>query len=423
MAMRTKGATSFADLPICPDRNRTYQEAEVLPRVRAWASSDGSGDKEKMDWEKLRKAFFWYDAADAENFGAYKLKFADVIDGKLMAVARGVFLAAAVMQGARGGVDIPDADRAGVRGHIARYYAKMRKEFDDDSIVAPWEKSAALPARADRKQLTFVPGTVEFKSYPAEFKIIPGQRIVEGYASMFGNKDDWGDVALRGMFARTLQGDLDRQAQGMKSRIKFCYQHDWEHPIGRPVVIEEDSTGLFTRSPVSRTPLGDEALTLIADDVISEMSIGYNPVQAYVEDGEEETRYLQEVHLFEYSAVTWGGNELTAITGVKGRGALGDALRRFAAIHAEMKEGRVLSGRNKELLQNAVEAMQALLEAAQSDDDDPDGKSTRVAADSLKALAEGARDSELERVVGDLSGYVSAVKAAAEIGVLLRGGA
>ena len=56
-----RGATTFADLPIHPDRKRSYIEAEVLPRVRKWASSDGSGDKDKIDWVKFRKAFFWYE--------------------------------------------------------------------------------------------------------------------------------------------------------------------------------------------------------------------------------------------------------------------------------------------------------------------------------------------------------------------------
>jgi len=145
-AMESRGSTPFADLAMHPDRDRPYREDQVLPRVRKWASSDGSGDKEKMDWRKFRRAFFWYDPDNIENFEGYKLKFADVVDGELVAVWRGVALAAAVMQGARGGVDIPEADRPAVRKHIERYYGKARQEFDDDSIVAPWlERSTESP--------------------------------------------------------------------------------------------------------------------------------------------------------------------------------------------------------------------------------------------------------------------------------------
>ena len=41
--------------------------------------------------------------------------------------------AAAVIQGSRGGVDLPTNDVARVKSHLAKYYAKM-----DDT--APWDK-------------------------------------------------------------------------------------------------------------------------------------------------------------------------------------------------------------------------------------------------------------------------------------------
>jgi hypothetical protein len=42
---------------------------------------------------------------DKENFTAYKLLIADVIDGRLQAVPRAVMAAAAITQGSRGGID------------------------------------------------------------------------------------------------------------------------------------------------------------------------------------------------------------------------------------------------------------------------------------------------------------------------------
>src|SRR5690606_32361444 len=53
---------------------------------------------------------------------------ADVIDGRLMAVPRAIFAAAAVIQGARGGVNIPDSDIPAIKRHLERYYRKMEKE-------------------------------------------------------------------------------------------------------------------------------------------------------------------------------------------------------------------------------------------------------------------------------------------------------
>ena len=134
--LELKGATPFADLPL-GDRAGAWGADEAEGRVRSWA---GGPDKEDVSWDKYRKAFFWYDAGDKENFRAYKLGFADIISGTLTAVPRGVFAAAAAVQGARGGVDLPSGDISGVKAHIEKYYAKMRSKFDDENIVAPWGK-------------------------------------------------------------------------------------------------------------------------------------------------------------------------------------------------------------------------------------------------------------------------------------------
>lgn len=131
-------ATTFSDLPLA-DRTRPWDATKAEASVRKWASSDGSGDKDKIDWGKYRKAFFWYDDDDAENLSAYKLGFAEVSDGRLQAVPRGIFACAAVLRGARGGVDIPAADTAAVKRHVARYYAKL-------DMSPPWSEEAGMTA-------------------------------------------------------------------------------------------------------------------------------------------------------------------------------------------------------------------------------------------------------------------------------------
>ncbi len=76
----------------------------------------------------------WYDAENKDNFTAYKLLIADVVNGKLVAVPRGVMAAGNIMQGASGGTDLPHADIGRVKSHLAKYYQKM-----DDT--APWDRS------------------------------------------------------------------------------------------------------------------------------------------------------------------------------------------------------------------------------------------------------------------------------------------
>jgi hypothetical protein len=118
--------TTFHDFPLAP-RDRKWDGAAAEKRVRAWA---GAQDKPNG---KYRDAHVWYDAGSKQNFTAYKLPFTDVVDGRLVAVPRAVIAAGNVMQGAHGGIDIPQSDITRARNHLARYYKKMGE-------TAPWER-------------------------------------------------------------------------------------------------------------------------------------------------------------------------------------------------------------------------------------------------------------------------------------------
>jgi len=130
------GATAYQNLPVV---EKDWDAGAAKKRVAAWAGGDD------MDWSKYSKAFLWFDSADKEKIGSYKLPYADVIDGSLKAVSRGIFAAAAAIQGARGGVDIPEADIARIRAHLARYYKRMDKEV-------PWSSSDIITFRLDELQ-------------------------------------------------------------------------------------------------------------------------------------------------------------------------------------------------------------------------------------------------------------------------------
>jgi hypothetical protein len=117
--------TRFQDLPLAA-RDREWDGDQADKHVRRWAHAEDEPNA------RFRDAHVWYDGDRPDNFGSYKLLIADVIDGRLQAVPRAVMAAAGVMQGARGGVDLPDDERARVRGHLARYYEKMGE-------VPPWD--------------------------------------------------------------------------------------------------------------------------------------------------------------------------------------------------------------------------------------------------------------------------------------------
>lgn len=117
--------TRFQDLPLA-DEDRTWDGDEAESRVRAWA------DAEDGPTPRYRDAHLWYDGDKPDNFTSYKLLIADVVDGRLYAVPHGIRAAAGVLQGARGGVDIPSDEADRIRHHLERYYAKMH----DDP---PWQ--------------------------------------------------------------------------------------------------------------------------------------------------------------------------------------------------------------------------------------------------------------------------------------------
>jgi hypothetical protein len=118
--------TTFRDLPLA-DRDREWDGDAAEKRVRKWA-----GAQEEPN-AKYRDAHVWYDADKKDNFGSYKLLIADVVDGRLRVVPRAVMAAAAVMQGSRGGIDLPKNDIDRVKSHLAKYYRKMGDE-------APWAR-------------------------------------------------------------------------------------------------------------------------------------------------------------------------------------------------------------------------------------------------------------------------------------------
>lgn len=137
-------ASGSLSLPLAA-RGANWDATAAEGRVRTWA---GGGDSlDNMDWVKYRKAFFWFDDSKPENVSSHKLPFADVIDGELTAIWRGVTAAAGVVNGSRGGVDIPDADMPGVKARIGHYYDRAVHQYDDDSLHVPWSDQARAQAQ------------------------------------------------------------------------------------------------------------------------------------------------------------------------------------------------------------------------------------------------------------------------------------
>jgi hypothetical protein len=175
-----KGAVASHEPPKA-DEDRVWDGDAAVGRLRERASSDGSGDKE-IDWSTYREGFAWYDGDAPEEFGSYKLPHHDVDDGSFVVVWSGVSAAGNVMQGGRGGVDIPSGDEDGVRSHLATHY----RQFDDR--IPPWEEEK-------RKRLTVHPDG-SWELFAPIIKQDADRHVITGHA-LAANVVDYQDDYVR----------------------------------------------------------------------------------------------------------------------------------------------------------------------------------------------------------------------------------
>jgi phage head maturation protease len=129
--IEVKNAVAYSAHPknMKKDETSAWDKNKAIESLRKWASSDGSGDKDKISWVKYRKGFGWYDANVIDNFTSYKLPHHWVENGDFYVVWRGVVAAMAALLGARGGVGIPAEDKKSVYNHLAKHY---KNDFDKE---------------------------------------------------------------------------------------------------------------------------------------------------------------------------------------------------------------------------------------------------------------------------------------------------
>jgi len=145
-----KAVVSYQDLPLA-DADTSWDRTAAEKRVREWATKD-----DEIDWSRYRRAHVLYDRNDPEKLKSYKLLIADVIGGRLKAVPRGIFAAAAVLMGARGGVDeFDEGDVEKAKRHLARYYRKMDKTppWEDEEKTRAWALVTAALNSPDAAQV------------------------------------------------------------------------------------------------------------------------------------------------------------------------------------------------------------------------------------------------------------------------------
>lgn len=201
----------------------------------------------------------------------------------------------------------------------------------------------------------------------AEFKADDaGNGGFEGYASVFGVRDDGGDVVMPGAFAETIPDFTTRGFIGLG--------HDWSGlPIGYVKDAYEDTRGLYITTEYHSTATAQEARRVAQERIAAGkgvyLSIGYSVSpdgSEYSADGS--TRMLKSLKLYEVSQVNIPMLKVAELTGVKaaeqGESAISMArefAERLRAIDAlRKKEGRTLSEQNRKKLADLLEQLQGV---------------------------------------------------------------
>ncbi len=130
-----------------------FKDLGTLPQSATW---DAAGEIKKADTIALKLMSTWFNEKEPDVKSSYKLPHhAGDIGHK--AIWRGVAASMGALLGARGGVDIPDADKKGVYNHLVKHYKQFDKpvpEFKaiEDQVLAGFDEEihAMMLDREDR---------------------------------------------------------------------------------------------------------------------------------------------------------------------------------------------------------------------------------------------------------------------------------
>ena len=181
------------------------------------------------------------------------------------------------------------------------------------------------------------------KTTPPLFEVrSQAQGLIEGYASVFGGVDSYGDTIEPGAFGRSL---IQHKSAGTNPVMLWSHRQD--APIGRWLDLQEDSRGLRVSGQLNlRTAAGQQAFEHLSSGDCNGLSIGFS-----VPPGGAERRgtlnLLREIDLAEISVVTVPADSGARIHAVKSDLQKPASLREYEAalegLGYTRREARVLA--------------------------------------------------------------------------------
>lgn len=159
------------------------------------------------------------------------------------------------------------------------------------------------------------------KDVDVSLKAGPDDGLEEGqftaYASVFGNKDSYGDVVVKGAFADSLKA-----WEKSSNVLPLLFGHNFSDPdynLGSVIDAKEDDHGLKVTAQLDlESPKAAQVYRLLKGRRISQMSFAYDIEEAEsVTKNEEHVYELRKLKIHEVSVVPLGANQETEILAVK----------------------------------------------------------------------------------------------------------
>lgn len=133
---------------VIADRDQGFNADQAIARITQAAAGSV---------ETFNMAFLWRNEhGPPNNKNSYRLPIADVINGRYTLVPHAVFTAAAILQGAHGGLEgvVGEDEKKQLRGVVSAIYAKLRDVYGDPRVVPPWERQDTDPQDRPNRQIS-----------------------------------------------------------------------------------------------------------------------------------------------------------------------------------------------------------------------------------------------------------------------------
>lgn len=172
---------------------------------------------------------------------------------------------------------------------------------------------------------------------PLEFKFAGAAAEIEGYGSIFGLVDSYGETVEAGAFEKSLA-----RHSAESTLPAMLWSHDPGSPIGHWTEMFEDEQGLRVRGRLNlQSERGQQAQAHIRAGDVGGLSIGFVPLRS--KRNSDGSRALVEVDLLEVSVVAMPANRRARIISLKQAQTLPEFEVQLRSIGYSRSEARKLA--------------------------------------------------------------------------------